>query len=45
MEKNKNNYEQYEWINYFFDGYDIVSFNNLLDSSFGNNDLINFPIQ
>ena len=41
MEKNKINYEEYEWINYFYDGYNVTSFNNLLDSLFEKNDLNN----
>ena len=40
----ENNYEQYEWKNFFFEGYDVASFNNNIDSSNGNNDLINYPI-
>ncbi len=46
MESNYNfDYEQYEWINYFYEGFDVESFNNLIDSSKGNNNLNNFPIQ
>ena len=26
--KDEKDYEQYEWIYYFFDGYDVNSFNN-----------------
>ena len=26
--KDEKDYEQYEWIYYFFDGYDVTSFNN-----------------
>ena len=46
MESNYNfDYEQYEWLNYFFEGFDVESFNNLIDSSKGNNNLNNYPIQ
>ena len=46
MESNYNfDYEQYEWIHYFYEGFDVESFNNLIDSSKGNNNLNNFPIQ
>ena len=40
----ENNYEQYEWWNFFCEGYDVASFNNNIDSSNGNNDLLNYPI-
>lgn len=40
----ENNYEQYEWLNFFYEGYDVASFNNNIDSSNGNNDLLNYPI-
>ena len=46
MESNYNfDYEQYEWLNYFFEGFDVESFNNLIDSSKANNNLNNYPIQ
>ena len=36
-------YEQYEWIYYFFDGFDVTSFNNNLSRINGNNKLNNQP--
>ena len=43
--KDEKDYEQYEWIYYFFDGYDVTSFNNEIYDENGNNILINFPKQ
>ena len=38
-------YEQYEWIYYFFEGFDVTSFNNNIIELNGNNNLNNFPNQ
>ena len=38
-------YDQYEWIYYFFEGFDVTSFNNDINQTNGNNNLNNFPIE
>ena len=38
-------YDQYEWIYYFFDGFDVTSFNNNLNIKSGNNKLNNQQTQ
>ena len=38
-------YDQYEWIYYFFDGFDVTSFNNNISINNGNNKLNKQPTQ
>ena len=45
MDKNKNKFNYYEWINFFSQGYDIYSLNNQLKGKNANNDLCNYPEQ